>query len=607
MITKDDVLFGKIVLRKGMASMDALKKCLKIQEHLAAKGAPKQIGTIMMEQGVLSEHQVQTIFRIQREMHGKISRIGGFELISELGKGAMGSVYRARQVSMDRIVAVKILSKEMAENEEFVHRFLREARAAAKLSHRNIVNGIEVGEENGVYFFAMEFVEGPDLDLILEKKNKLGIKLALKIGTQIAQALAHAHNHKIVHRDVKPANILLARDRIAKLADLGLAKSLEEGATQVTMEGMTLGTPLYMAPEQASGEKVDGRSDIYSLGATLYHLLTGQPPFDGTSAMEIMTKHLEEPLSPPSKINPDISKEIDQVIMCMLSKSPKDRYQTGFAAADAMQTILNGGRPPTPEEKTLAETTAQSGVSSDKGIPWVAVFSGIFVIAIVFVVLFAMRERRSKKRHPEVTPPLPSQIQPDELNPPEPVPVVLQDAHFLAYDQDFWKALKDRDIQKAETLVTAWLADTSHVLDNEYLKNYEKFLIAIRRFHKHCYESLKYLKENSIPVKLSNAEGTRLSGIITDLKGQVVQMDIGGLYERISFNTLSMQDRVYLYSIQPGPLTDSEVGFILCVVAIADGDFDGAEMQLAEFPEDPAHPEMRAYKQMLENVLSGMR
>jgi len=204
----------------------------------------------------------------------KRKRIGGFEVLSRVGRGGMGTVYKARQVSMNRIVALKILPPSRAKNATYVQRFLREARSAAQLSHTNIVQAIDVGNADGYYYFAMEFVDGETVQALLEREGVLDERHALTIATAVAHALDHAHRHGIVHRDVKPGNIMIDLHGAVKLADLGLARSVEPIDT-VTVDGVGVGTPHYIAPEQARGETdVDCRADIYSLGATLYHLLT---------------------------------------------------------------------------------------------------------------------------------------------------------------------------------------------------------------------------------------------------------------------------------------------------------------------------------------------
>ncbi|NQT87340.1 protein kinase, partial [bacterium] len=272
----------------------------------------------------------------------KRKRIGGFEVLSRVGRGGMGIVYKARQVSMNRIVALKILPPSRAKNATYVQRFLREARSAAQLSHTNIVQAIDVGNADGYYYFAMEFVDGETVQALLEREGVLDERHALTIATAVAHALDHAHRHGIVHRDVKPGNIMIDRHGAVKLADLGLARSVEPIDT-VTVDGVGVGTPHYIAPEQARGETdVDCRADIYSLGATLYHLLTGEPPFDGPTSAVVAAKHITMPLPSPKDKNPALSQGVCRLIRRMMAKKPNGRPQTPAKLLVEIEDALEG-------------------------------------------------------------------------------------------------------------------------------------------------------------------------------------------------------------------------------------------------------------------------
>jgi serine/threonine-protein kinase len=210
--------------------------------------------------------------------------LGGYELIRKLGEGGMGATYLARQVSMDRLVALKVLKKGLAKKAGFVERFVREAHLAGRLSHANIVQALDVGEAGGFHYLAMDYVEGQTASALIPSGGAMPEAQALDIALQVARALEAAHRQGIVHRDVKPENILVTAEGIAKLCDFGLAREAE-GESGLTQTGTALGTPHYIAPEQARGEGgVDVRADIYSLGATLYHLVTGRTPFEGPTA-----------------------------------------------------------------------------------------------------------------------------------------------------------------------------------------------------------------------------------------------------------------------------------------------------------------------------------
>jgi serine/threonine-protein kinase len=281
----------------------------------------------MIDKGYLTDEQVKHIFRVQG-LRGGHHQIAGYKIISLTGQGAMGKIYKALQISMDRLVAIKVLAPQLAQNEKFVERFFQEARAVAKLNHPNIIQGIDVGESDGVHYFAMEYIEGSDLGEVVVKNGPFEEKQALDIIIQVARALDHAHKHNLIHRDVKPGNIMIAEDNLVKLCDLGLARLISKTTDTVGKQTLT-GTPAYLSPEQARGAPdIDIRSDIYSLGATFYYILLGAPPFTGESAMEVITKQLnEKPISPKQK-KPSTSDFTNLVILKMLAKNREDRFQT---------------------------------------------------------------------------------------------------------------------------------------------------------------------------------------------------------------------------------------------------------------------------------------
>jgi serine/threonine-protein kinase len=261
---------------------------------------------------------------------------------------------------MDRIVALKVLAPRYAANDRFRERFLREARAVAKLNHPNIIQGIDVGESNGIYYFTMEYIDGPTVGELLKRGGALDEKRALNIVMQITRALNHAFQHGIIHRDIKPDNIMLTRDGVAKLCDLGLAKVASEEGPESTRPGASMGTPYYISPEQARGEAdVDTRSDIYSLGATFYHSVVGDVPYPGESAAGVITKHLTEPLVSPRQRNPLVSATIEYVILKMMEKDRENRYQTPQELLRDLEAIAAGGVP----EGFAAEEDAKSATA----------------------------------------------------------------------------------------------------------------------------------------------------------------------------------------------------------------------------------------------------
>jgi tRNA A-37 threonylcarbamoyl transferase component Bud32 len=294
-----------------------------------------------------------------------IQRLGGYRILEELGRGGMGSVYLAKQLSLDRSVALKTIQTEWASNPRVIARFIREAYAAAQLTHHNVVQIYDLGEDTGTNFFSMELVGGGSLDDLIKKSGRLEPKTAACFIAQAARGLKFAHDNGMIHRDIKPANLMLTSDGIVKVADMGLVKtpqhSVEEGSSgedqnillasarsQVTGQGSTLGTPAYMSPEQAEdATNVDLRADIYSLGCTFYALLTGRPPFQSDSALEIITKHKTEPLIRPDKVVEGIPSQLASIVEKMTAKKPQDRYQNLSGVIDDIESFLgtDSGKP----------------------------------------------------------------------------------------------------------------------------------------------------------------------------------------------------------------------------------------------------------------------
>jgi serine/threonine protein kinase len=261
-------------------------------------------------------------------------------------------VYKARQISLDRIVAIKVLPKKSSESQEFVDRFYKEGRAAAKLSHNNIVQAIDVGSTpENYHYFVMEYIEGRTLYDVMQpppvgEGRNFREDEALDIGIHMADALAHSHRKGLIHRDVKPKNIILTNQGIAKLTDLGLARDADDKQAAESEAGKAYGTPYYISPEQIRGDlDIDFRADIYSLGATLYHLVTGRAPFDGDSPSAVMHKHLREPLTPPDHINTDLSAGFSEIIEVAMSKNRDERYQSTEDMLEDLQ-LVKSGQPP---------------------------------------------------------------------------------------------------------------------------------------------------------------------------------------------------------------------------------------------------------------------
>jgi hypothetical protein len=285
-----ELRFGELAVFQGFATEEELTEALKVQARLRSEGRRHRIGKIMVKLGQLSTNQAKYVLRLQRTD----DPIDGYKLLERRGQGGMGVVYRAVQKSLRREVALKVLAPRWSSHGRFLKRFFREAKLAGSLNHPNVVSAIDVGESNGFHYYAMEYVDGWSVAEMLREDGRIDEEEALDIVLQVAKALDHASERHIVHRDIKPENILVTPSGLAKLADLGLSKQLTSDCS-ITTEGKTLGTPFYVSPELARGvTDVDVRSDIYSLGATLYHMLAGEPPFGGDNPAAVMARHIAD-------------------------------------------------------------------------------------------------------------------------------------------------------------------------------------------------------------------------------------------------------------------------------------------------------------------------
>jgi serine/threonine protein kinase len=292
------------------------------------------------------------------------TRIGRYEIVAHLASGGMGEVYRARDVELDRVVALKVLPARLSENPASVERFRREARNAARLTHKNIVTLYDWGQDGGTWFLALEFVDGIDLNTHIAARGRLEPKEAWLITVQATRALDHAFQQGITHRDVKPSNFLLAREgrkiRV-KLTDLGVARAIRDEDFRVTRAGTTVGTLDYLAPEQARDSALaDVRSDIYSLGCTLYHMLAGHPPFPNGGLGERLFKHMQVEPTDVRQFNAEVPDGLWAVLRRMLAKRPDDRFQTPAELLDALLRLSTSAEPaqaqptPSPEDSEPA-------------------------------------------------------------------------------------------------------------------------------------------------------------------------------------------------------------------------------------------------------------
>jgi len=335
-----------------------------------------------------------------------------YELIEKIGGGGMAVVYKAKCKLLNRFVAVKILRPEFTNDEEFVKRFRVEAQSAASLSHPNIVPIYDVGNQGDIYYIVMEYVNGISLKEYIENKGSLDWKEAVKIEIQICSAIENAHGNHIIHRDIKPHNILLTKDGIAKVTDFGIARAVS--SSTISMAGSTIGSVHYFSPEQARGGFVDEKSDLYSMGITLYEMVTGKVPFDGETPVAVALKHIQINAEEPNKINPVLPKGVNEIIMKAIKKEQNERYQTAKEMLDDLNKVLmqpEGGfitSKSTSDDATiriktigeedllnkdeyLAEEKSNKKVATkknDKVIYWLAGITSFVIIVILVIISF---------------------------------------------------------------------------------------------------------------------------------------------------------------------------------------------------------------------------
>ncbi|MDN4523469.1 Stk1 family PASTA domain-containing Ser/Thr kinase [Fictibacillus fluitans] len=267
---------------------------------------------------------------------------GRYKLLEIIGDGGMAIVYRAKDLILDRDVAVKILRSEFSDDDEFIKRFKREAEAATSLDHPHIVSIFDVGEENNVYFIVMEYVKGKTLKQYIRDKGRLSVEESIQIIRQIASGMVAAHQHGIIHRDIKPHNILIDENGVAKVTDFGIALAITSAT--ITHTNSVLGSVHYFSPEQARGGVANAKSDIYSLGVVLFEMLTGRVPFTGESPVSVALKHLQEDVPEPRKINPEIPQSVENIILKALTKNPVYRYDSALEMMDDLDTALSPHR-----------------------------------------------------------------------------------------------------------------------------------------------------------------------------------------------------------------------------------------------------------------------
>lgn len=330
------------------------------------------------------ERQTQTIETPREELTTGSTFAKRYTIIEELGKGGMGHVYKARDMELSEKVALKLINPKIAADKKTIERFRNELKLARKIRHRNVCQMYDLNKDNEKYYITMEYVPGEDLKSFIRRSRELSIKGAISIARQVCEGLMEAHKHGVVHRDLKPSNIMIDKDGNVRIMDFGIARSLKSKG--LTGAGIMIGTPEYLSPEQADGEEIDGRSDIYSLGVILYEIVSGQLPFQGDTPLSLAVKHRIEKPGDPRTINPQIPERLSQIILKCLEKKKEDRYQTAEKLLEDLKSIdinISSTEQAVPRRKPTTSKEITVSFSLKKLLIPVLVFVGIVAIAFI--------------------------------------------------------------------------------------------------------------------------------------------------------------------------------------------------------------------------------
>jgi eukaryotic-like serine/threonine-protein kinase len=384
-------LFGDVAVAKKLLTWAQVRDALKRQLKYKEMGIAVRIGEVTIELGLLTQANVNDILTEQAERRrdsqaaskpaeeeglglddstedGEPVQLGPYSLEKRLG-GVMGIVYRGVDTQTKRTVALKVLPRHLAHEMAFVERFKREVRATSILSHPNIVQVYDAGVIQGVFYLATEFIDGETLNQRLRRDKYLPEADVLQVAGKVALALAHAHEKDVLHRDVKPENIMVAKNGDVKLADFGLAKMLAD-EQRITADGIAVGTPHYIAPEQARALKeTDHRADLYGLGATLFHLLTGRLPYEGDDGAEIMRRHVFDEVPDPLSVKADMTPAVSDMVRKLMAKAPGDRFQTAIELAQHIEKLAGNGDPSGSGSKSEIAAPAGDPRGTSGGMP----------------------------------------------------------------------------------------------------------------------------------------------------------------------------------------------------------------------------------------------
>jgi serine/threonine-protein kinase len=407
--TNVDTLVGRLVVDNGLATPEEVQHCLEQARSIREQDSSASLVQILIDNEYVTKRQIARLRAIiEAERSGQ--KIPGYKVLGKLGAGAMATVFKAVQLSLDRTVAIKVLPRKFTSNPQFIERFYAEGRAAATLNHPNIVQAFDVGKAGEFHYFVMEYVDGRTVYDDIVKQKRFPERDALDVVIQVAEALNHAHAKGLIHRDVKPKNVMITGEGVVKLADMGLARAVSDKEAAEAEAGKAFGTPYYISPEQIRGEREIGPpADIYSLGATFYHMVTGAVPFEGKNPSAVMHKHLKSELVPPDHVNPKLSAGVSEVIEMMMAKAPGERYKNCDDLLADLRAVRKGEAPPIAHKDIFkeadlaavvrAEAEAEAAeIPVDSSAPvvvrsWIQtaffITLGIALLSLLFNVLFA--------------------------------------------------------------------------------------------------------------------------------------------------------------------------------------------------------------------------